>query len=133
MNTQIVKIDNKEYVLDIDRAKEKGVLTLKRPKIETFSIGDVFYFDGRSSMPIIILLSSYMYHRETYVLTGEDNGINPWVVCSSHVGRTSDSEHINGELTEEEVLYYLNHYKCVFAGNISESVKEIVKNLKPNT
>ena len=115
-----ITIEDKDYEIDIQRAKELGICKEVRKPISSFMVGDVF--TSRSGERILILQAAFaepyaVACTERYNIAGID-GLCLFPDFRDSEGRTA---------TKDELLKFLNKNQWTFASNINNKVKELIK------
>ena len=115
-----VTIEGKEYEIDIEKAKELGVIK-EDNSIKDFKVGDVFRLHYGGNFIVIIETGYHSFGKERYSFTGLDNVISNYSSFGPEGG------------TKEDVLKQLNKWKArdaiVFLKNINEDFKKLLKSL----
>ena len=122
-NSMQITIENKEYLIDIDKAKELGVLK-EDNSIKSFKVGDAFLL--KHGNIIVIIETGYNdSDRRRYSFSGLYDSIENYSTFGPVGG------------TQEEVLKQLNKWKdserMVFVKNINEDFAKLIKSLKGNS
>jgi hypothetical protein len=120
-NSMKITFEGKEYLIDIDKAKELGVLK-EDDSIKSFKIGDAFKLGNGNIAVIIETGYNPVLEVPRYSFTGLCNSLLNFSTFGSEGG------------TEEQVLNQLNKCKksggVVFVKNINEDIAELFKSLK---
>jgi hypothetical protein len=111
MNETTLSIDDKEYIINIDKAIELGIAKLKKEKIENFQAGDVFEDDGCRVMIIDAYCDCYEVENR-YQIAG---------FYGAEV--FSDFDKL---LSREEMINHLNEREYVFVRNINAEIEKII-------
>ena len=116
-----ITLENKEYEIDIERAKQLGLCKKVHEQITSFKVGDVFHAPGHSR--IVITAANWCYssdkNNRRYNIAGSC-GLNLF----SNFG--SDLEKLP---TYEKMLNYLNNQQFVLIGNINSEMATAINNL----
>jgi len=119
-NSMRITIEDKEYLIDIEKAKELGVLK-EDNSIKSFKVGDAFRFK-HGNIIVIIETGFNSPDRRRYSFSGLYDSIGNYSTFGSEGG------------TKEEVLKQLNKWKdserIVFVKNINEDFAKLIKSLK---
>jgi len=115
-----ITIEDKEYLIDTEKAKELGVLK-EDNSIKSFKVGDAFKLVN-GNIVVIIETGYNDFDKRRYSFTGLCNELLNYSTFGSIGG------------TEEEVLKQLNKWKdserMVFVKNINEDFAKLIKSLK---
>jgi len=119
-NSMRITIEDKEYLIDIEKAKELGVLK-EDNSIKSFKVGDAFRL--KHGNIIVIIEAGYNdFDKLRYSFSGLCDSIGNYSTFGSEGG------------TEEQVLKQLNKWKdserIVFVKNINEDFAKLIKSLK---
>jgi hypothetical protein len=115
-----VTIEDKEYNIDIEKAKELGVLK-EDSTIKSFTIGDTYRL--KSGNYVVVVEVGYNLYGENlrYSFAGYQGKLQNYSPFGKEGG------------TEEQVLERLNHYQAnegaVFVKNINEDFKNLLMSL----
>ena len=116
MNKTTIKIEGKDYILDIDKAKELKLLTEEKT-IKDFAVGDAFKLV--CGTVVVVVTSGYKYansHDATYSIIGLD-GLR--FFCDMG---------ING-FTKERMLAWLNQGTKTFVKNINADFIDLLETI----
>jgi hypothetical protein len=112
-----VNIEGTEYTIDIEKAKSLGIL--KDKTIKDFKVGDVYLYNDRANIKIIIVESGYCdvdtSHR--WNIAGLDHGLRVY------------SDFGSEGASKKQMLEYLNDGPKKFIKNINEDIKSLMRNL----
>lgn len=117
---KVITYEGKEFEIDLERAKELGVLKETLPLITDFEIGDAYRLKYGNS--IVVVEAGYAYGDGVrYSFSGFGNEL-----CNySSFGKQGG--------TREQVLEHLNAYQknqgAVFIKNINEDFKKLLNSL----
>jgi hypothetical protein len=115
-----ITIEDKEYLIDIEKAKELGVLK-EDDSIKSFKVGDAFKLSNGNIAVIIEMGYNDSVYKRRYSFTGLCNELLNYSTFGSEGG------------TKEEVLEQLNKWKdselMVFVKNINEDFAKLIKSL----
>lgn len=117
-----ITLENQEYEIDIERAKQLGLCKEVRKQITSFKVGDVLQAPSHRRSVITAVNWCYSGDQEKsqrYNLAGI-HGLNLF----SNFG--SDLEKLP---TYEGMLEYLNSQQFVLIGNINDEVATAINNL----
>jgi hypothetical protein len=107
-----IQIDNKEYILDVDKAKKLGVLE------ESIAVGNVYIHPTGNTNPFLLVKVIYDPQNDyCYQLLGVGCGVNS--------GPFFDALH---SLLEIEL--YLKTKGMVFHKNVNYDISELVDNIR---
>lgn len=119
-----IKIDGKDYVFDVDKAKQLGVLK-EDTTIKDVSVGDVFRYVDSGNL-LVVVPHGYNPNpgTERFNIAGRQGGLYVY----SYFGKDG--------ATKEQLLLYLNSsntgvYLKKFVKNINDDFKQLLENL-PN-
>lgn len=104
-------IDNVEYSLDVNKAKQAGCLEKVEP-INCIISGDVFELDGTR---LVIIKKE----EQEVCLYGVIGGANIYTSVDSI-----------GFVSRRTILDYLNQHQYVYIGNIETPFRELIDNLE---
>jgi hypothetical protein len=114
MKTEKIEIiiNGVKHLLDVDRAKELGVLS--QPLPERLSAGDVFVHPtGR--------INSFLLVQAVY------GNVNSFTLLG--IGCSPNSNHFHTTLHSiDEIRKYLEENKMVFSKNVNSEIRSLVKN-----
>lgn len=112
MNTKTtVKIDGLEYELDLQRAKQLGIIEESK-KIKDFEIGDLFIYEKSGCWFVIVEHG----RSDNYAIIGLDDSLATFSDCG------------NKGLSKSEMLEFLNSdHKKIFVKNINKDFAKLVK------
>jgi len=113
MNKQVVTIGDKNYIIDLDRAKELGICI--ENKIESFSVGDVFRSTSGLVSILILECNCAVAKNTRYQIAGRQ-GLETY----------SDFDE---PITAEEIVEYLNDGGYTRVGNINDEVARLIGEL----
>jgi len=118
-NSMRITIEDKEYTIDIDKAKKLGVLK-EDNSIKSFKVGDAFRFK-HGNIIVIVETGFNSPDRQRYSFSG----------LYDSIGNYSTFDSVGG--TKEDVLKQLNKWKMhcglVFVKNINEDFAKLIKSL----
>lgn len=117
-----ITLENQEYEIDIERAKQLGLCKEARKQITSFKVGDVFHAPSHSRIVITAVNWCYSGERninQQYNIVGS-YGLNLF----SNFG--SDFEKLP---TYEGMLEYLNSQQFVLIGNINDKVHAAINDM----
>ncbi len=106
-----VNIDGKEYKIDLEQAKNLGII--KEVNTTDVQSGDLFYSPSWGNMLIVQLALDGQY----FFLGGHSNKALPW-------------EH-SYMMTRTEMVEWLNRGDRVWVGNITDKVEELITTYYP--
>jgi len=111
-----IVIGEKEYEIDIERAKELGICKESHKKITSINVGDVFYSPGGSISNVLIVQCGWcaVDHLQRYSFAGYD-------------GLKNFSTFGEQGVIESKVLDYLNKHEMVFLKNINDELKVLIR------
>jgi len=111
MNETTLSFNDKEYIINIDKAIELGIAKLKREKIENFQVGDVF--EGNECRVMIIDAYCNCYrNKNRYQLAGL-YGVQVF-------------SNFDELLSRQEMINHLNEREYVFVRNINAEIEKII-------
>jgi hypothetical protein len=118
-NNMKLTIEGKEYNIDIEKAKELGVLK-EDNTIKSFKIGDTYRL--KAGIYVVVVEVGYnLYGNMSYSFAGFQGKLQNYSPFGKEGG------------TEEQVLERLNHYQAkegaVFVKNINEDFKNLLMSL----
>lgn len=114
-----VNIDNKEFEIDIERAKELGLCKEVRKLVTSFEVGDVFEAIGHSRIVIT---------EATWSSTGGNKRYNIAGLHGFKVFGNMGADVSNLPI-HKQFLNYLNENGFVFIGNINSDVQALIDSL----
>jgi hypothetical protein len=92
-----ITLENKEYELDITRAKELGVL--KEPK-RAFKVGDIYVYKGKvGNRRELCIVCSSGFNKDTYFFCGLEGTMKPF--SNPHLDAAGTQKHLDA--------YYVYH------------------------
>ena len=106
-----LKIDGKDYVFDVDKAKQLGVLKEEATIIKDVSVGDVFRYVVSGSLIVIVPHGFHPGRLDRFNLAGIHGSMDLY----STFGKDG--------ATKEQLLIYLN------SSNTGTNLKKFVKNI----
>jgi hypothetical protein len=113
-----ITLENKEYEIDIERAKQLGLCKEVRKEITDINAGDVFEAPwGERVLIVEAVYGSKSFGTKRYNIAGLD-------------GLELFSDLNSEPLNHEEMMAWLNEGKYTFIANINLDVKELIKNVK---
>lgn len=112
MNTKTtVKIDGIEYELDLQRAKQMGIIKESK-KINDFEIGDLFIYENTNWFVVV----RQGYFSDKYTIIGLDDSFRHFSDCGTD------------GLSKSQMLGFLNRGgEKIFVKNINEDFTNVVK------
>jgi hypothetical protein len=110
MNKQVVTIGDKNYIIDLDRAKFLGLCV--ENKIESFNVGDVFR-SASGLVSILILECNCTIAEDTRYQIAGRNGLETY-------------SEFDEPVTAQEILEYLNDEGYTHVGNINDKVARLI-------
>lgn len=118
-----LKIDGKDYVFDVDKAKQLGVLK-EDTSIKDVSVGDVFRYVVSGSLIVIVPHGFCPARLDRFNLAGIHGSMDLYSVFGKDGA------------TKEQLLFYLNSSNTgtnlkKFVKNINDDFKQLLENL-PN-
>jgi ribosomal protein S18 acetylase RimI-like enzyme len=113
-----ITINDKTFLIDIERAKSLGLITEKRKQIVHFEDGDLF---AGEHLSVVVMRRSYKSDFWD-IVAAEYRGLEHF----SDFG--VDREHSEG-LTFDEMLDFLNNRELSFVKNINYDIKNLVKEI----
>jgi hypothetical protein len=117
MNTEIT-IDGQTFIIDLERAKELGLMTAKRKNIEFITDGDLFS-DGYY-LSVLVIRQGYESSKWN-ILNAEDHGFKFY------------SDFTDKGVSTQEMLDFINSRELNFVKNMNSDLKSIVKNALSQT
>jgi hypothetical protein len=112
-----IQIEGQDFIIDLDKAKELGVIK-ENPIIKDFNVGDVFLYCGSK---VIIVKTGYnsVFEEQRYSLAGLYGTLNLF----SSFGKEG--------ATKEVVLGYLNgqHANTKFLKNIDKDIRKFLETI----
>lgn len=117
MNTEIT-IDGQTFIIDLERAKELGLMTAKRKNIEFITNGDLFS-DGYH-LSVLVIRQGYESSKWN-ILNAEDHGFKFY------------SDFTDKGVSTQEMLDFINSRELNFVKNMNSDLKSIVKNALSQT
>lgn len=117
MNTEIT-IDGQTFIIDLERAKELGLMTAKRKNIEFITDGDLFS-DGYY-LSVLVIRQGYGSSKWN-ILNAEDHGFGFY------------SDFADKGVSTQEMLDFINSRELNFVKNMNSDLKNIVKNALSQT
>lgn len=118
--TTKVTIDAVEYDIDLEKAKQLGLIKRSWQPITELHNGDLFYYTDGTSQSLIVQAG---YNKAVWVLCGRNYRLDAWV---------NGGTEGEGLYTTAELLEKLNQSKAICIGNVNDHVKDWVKSKLEN-
>ena len=117
MNTEIT-IDGQTFIIDLERAKELGLMTAKRKNIAFSTDGDLFPHGYYLS---VLVIRQGWESSKWNILNAEDHGFKFY------------SDFADKGVSTQEMLDFINSRELNFVKNMNSDLKNIVKNALSQT
>jgi ABC-type molybdate transport system substrate-binding protein len=114
-----VNIEGQEYEINLDRAKELGVIKEARKPITDIKTGDLFYSKLNGNM---IVIQQSQWQADEYIFSGSVDTLYPY-----------NQPWPSKSMSKKNVINWFNTNDPdrVFVGNINDQVREIIKSYYP--
>lgn len=111
-----ITINDKTFLIDIERAKSLGLITEKREQITDFEDGDLF---AGEHLSVVVMRRSFESDFWD-VVAAEYSGLK-------HFSDFREDGNNPKGLTFDEMLVFLNNRELSFVKNINNDIKVLVK------
>lgn len=120
-----IEINNKKYDIDLERAKELGLVKEICTNITEITPGDVFKFPSKTNYSLLMVNCLNGKYFFSGCNPSHDGHKKPWAFSNYNClsGVSDNFSHCS----RGEMLNYINKHEMVYLGNVTEQFNKILE------